>query len=68
MKFLCGLENVNLRYADKRWKSAVNMVNPLGTKGRIAAAFAALLGEMGKGDVAFIMPSHFRVRHFVIEP
>lgn len=46
---------------DGRWKSAVNMVNPMGTKGNLAHAFADILHEMWQGDLPYLSPYTFRV-------
>lgn len=47
---------------DGRWRSAVNMVNPMGTKGNLAHAFADILHEMWQGELPYITPYTFRVR------
>ncbi|KAA1470161.1 cysteine proteinase [Dentipellis sp. KUC8613] len=47
-------------FTDGRWKSAVNMVNPLGTKGNLAHAFASILHEMWHGEMPYISPYPFR--------
>lgn len=47
--------------ADGRWRSAVNMVNPMGTKGNLAHAFADILHEMWQGELPYITPYTFRV-------
>jgi ubiquitin carboxyl-terminal hydrolase 8 len=39
----------------------VNMVNPIGTKGHLAAAFAAILHDMWKQDQTYLVPTQFRV-------
>jgi len=44
-----------------RWKSAVNYTNPLGSKGKLAGAFAKLLHEMWGGDFPYLTPIDFRV-------
>lgn len=49
--------------AEGRWKTAVNLVNPLGTKGQLAHAFATLLHEMWHGDLPYRSPYQFRVRN-----
>ena len=53
-------------YADGRWKSAVNMVNPLGTKGNLARSFSVILHEMWQADLPYLIPVNFRVRHLSI--
>jgi hypothetical protein len=47
---------------DGRWKNAVNMLNPLGTKGSLAGAFAQILYEMSHSELPHLNPSGFRVR------
>jgi hypothetical protein len=51
---------------DGRWKNAVNMLNPLGSKGNMAKAFATLLHELWHGDLPYLAPFSFRVRFLVI--
>jgi hypothetical protein len=50
-----------LSFPDGRWKSAVNMVNPLGTKGNIVRAFSSILHTLWHGEMPFITPFEFRV-------
>ncbi|OCH85882.1 cysteine proteinase [Obba rivulosa] len=47
-------------FTDGRWKSAVNMVNPLGTKGALAHAFAGTLRDMWQGELQCLNPAAFR--------
>ncbi|KZT07231.1 cysteine proteinase [Laetiporus sulphureus 93-53] len=47
-------------FTDGRWKSAVNMVNPLGTKGNLALTFANILRELWQGDGQCLSPVTFR--------
>ncbi|KAL4251575.1 hypothetical protein ABKN59_006688 [Abortiporus biennis] len=47
-------------FTDGRWKSAVNMVNPLGSKGNLAHAFASILRDMWQGEMQWISPTTFR--------
>jgi len=47
---------------DGRWKNAVNMLNPLGTKGSLAFAFAQILYEMSHSELPHLNPFGFRVR------
>ncbi|KDQ61450.1 hypothetical protein JAAARDRAFT_30889 [Jaapia argillacea MUCL 33604] len=47
-------------FTDGRWKSAVNMVNPLGTKGNLTNAFASILHEMWHGELPYLSPLLFR--------
>ncbi|KZT67329.1 cysteine proteinase [Daedalea quercina L-15889] len=47
-------------FTDGRWKSAVNMMNPMGTKGNLANAFATILRDMWQGESQCLMPVTFR--------
>ncbi|KAH9930213.1 uncharacterized protein B0H18DRAFT_1116912 [Fomitopsis serialis] len=47
-------------FTDGRWKSAVNMMNPMGTKGSLAQAFANILRDMWQGESQCLMPVTFR--------
>ncbi|KAI9440817.1 cysteine proteinase [Lactarius indigo] len=47
-------------FTDGRWKSAVNMVNPLGTKGNIVHAFSGILHDLWHGEMPYITPYQFR--------
>ncbi|EPQ56117.1 hypothetical protein GLOTRDRAFT_137950 [Gloeophyllum trabeum ATCC 11539] len=47
-------------FTDGRWKSAINMVNPMGSKGNLTAAFASILHEMWHGEMPYISPLQFR--------
>lgn len=47
-------------FTDGRWKSAVNMVNPMGTKGMLAHAFANILRDMWQGEMPSLTPLPFR--------
>ena len=40
----------------------MNMLNPLGSKGNMARAFATLLHELWHGDLPYLAPYSFRVR------
>ncbi|KAI0924296.1 hypothetical protein AcW2_005215 [Taiwanofungus camphoratus] len=55
-------------FTDGRWKSAVNMVNPLGTKGNIAHAFANILRDMWQGELQCLSPMTFRRSICVYNP
>lgn len=48
-------------FTDGRWKSAVNMVNPMGTKGNLAHAFAGILRDLWQGEGGTLSPVTFRV-------
>jgi hypothetical protein len=52
-----------LTLLEGRWKSAVNMVNPLGSHGNLAHAFAQVLHELWKAELPYISPIKFRVRN-----
>ena len=47
---------------DGRWKSAVNCLNPLGTKGNLVHAFSSILHDLWHGEMPYISPFQFRVR------
>ncbi|KAF8839000.1 cysteine proteinase, partial [Paxillus ammoniavirescens] len=47
-------------FTDGGWKNAVNMLNPLGTKGSLAAAFANILYEMSHSELPHLTPVSFR--------
>ncbi|KAF8448877.1 hypothetical protein L210DRAFT_3388244 [Boletus edulis BED1] len=47
-------------FTDGRWRSAVNMLNPLGTKGSLADAFAQILREMAHSELPYLNPIGFR--------
>ncbi|KIK96766.1 hypothetical protein PAXRUDRAFT_10598 [Paxillus rubicundulus Ve08.2h10] len=47
-------------FTDGGWKNAVNMINPLGTKGSLAAAFANILYEMSHSELPHLTPVTFR--------
>ncbi|CCM01336.1 uncharacterized protein FIBRA_03385 [Fibroporia radiculosa] len=47
-------------FTDGRWKSAVNMMNPMGTKGNLAHAFANILRDMWQGELQCLSPVTFR--------
>ncbi|KAH7922616.1 cysteine proteinase [Leucogyrophana mollusca] len=47
-------------FIDGRWKNAVNMVNPLGTKGNLAQAFASILYDMSHSELPYLNPTTFR--------
>jgi hypothetical protein len=40
------------------------MVNPMGTRGVLARAFAEVLHELWKAELPYISPINFRVRSF----
>ncbi|KDR80822.1 hypothetical protein GALMADRAFT_222419 [Galerina marginata CBS 339.88] len=47
-------------FTEGRWKNAVNYTNPLGSKGKLAGAFARLLHDMWGGDLPYLTPIDFR--------
>ncbi|KAI0832093.1 cysteine proteinase [Trametes gibbosa] len=47
-------------FTDGRWKNAVNMMNPMGTKGNLANAFANILRDMWQGENGTLSPVPFR--------
>ncbi|KAF8202403.1 ubiquitin carboxyl-terminal hydrolase 4 [Pholiota molesta] len=47
-------------FTEGRWKVAVNYTNPLGSKGKLAGAFAKLLHDMWGGDLPYLTPIDFR--------
>ncbi|PPQ98045.1 hypothetical protein CVT26_003040 [Gymnopilus dilepis] len=47
-------------FTEGRWRNAVNYTNPLGSKGKLASAFAKLLHEMWGGDLPYLTPIDFR--------
>lgn len=50
-----------IRVTDGRWKTAVNMMNPLGSKGHNAQNFATLVSEMWRHEYTYLSPLTFRV-------
>ncbi|KAI0318771.1 hypothetical protein OF83DRAFT_1261275 [Amylostereum chailletii] len=49
-------------FIENRWGSAVNMVNPLSTKGAVVSAFANILRDMVREEMTFTAPNAFRHR------
>ncbi|KAF8315380.1 cysteine proteinase [Clavulina sp. PMI_390] len=47
-------------FKDGRWKTAVNMLNPLGSKGQIAQNFATMVSEMWRHEFTYLSPLTFR--------
>lgn len=47
-------------FTEGRWKKAVNAINPMGTKGRLASAFAHILYEMSHSELPHLIPASFR--------
>jgi ubiquitin carboxyl-terminal hydrolase 8 len=39
------------------------MINPIGTKGKLANAFAGILHDMWKQEHTYLVPTTFRVGH-----
>jgi len=54
--------------SEHRWKPAINMLNPLGSKGHLTHAFAKLLHEMWGQDLPYLTPHEFRVSSDVVVP
>lgn len=48
-------------FKDGTWQRDVNMINPMGTKGRLAQAFANILREMSTSEMQTLTPIPFRV-------
>ena len=57
-----GEHSSHLFPVDGRWKSAVNYLNPLGTKGNLVYAFSSILHDLWHGEMPYISPFQFRVR------
>lgn len=47
-------------FIDGRWRNAVNMLNPLGTKGKLTEGYARLLVDMWQADMGALTPIPFR--------
>ncbi|CAK5267757.1 unnamed protein product [Mycena citricolor] len=47
-------------FANGRWKTAVNTVNPHGSKGLLSGSFANLVRSMWSGELPYIIPVEFR--------
>ncbi|KAG2057642.1 cysteine proteinase [Suillus hirtellus] len=47
-------------FTEGRWRKAVNAVNPMGTKGNLASAFATILYEMSHSELPHLIPASFR--------
>ncbi|KAF9224073.1 cysteine proteinase [Gyrodon lividus] len=47
-------------FTDGRWRGAVNMLNPLGTKGSLVTAFANILYDMSHSELPHLNPVAFR--------
>jgi len=47
-------------FTEGRWRSAVNMINPLGSKGVLTTSFAMILRDMWQQDLPSISPYGFR--------
>lgn len=48
-------------FLDGSFKRAINLYNPLGTKGNLAVAFAELLKALWEENYTFLSPVTFRV-------
>ncbi|CCM01085.1 uncharacterized protein FIBRA_03133 [Fibroporia radiculosa] len=47
-------------FTEGRWKSAINMINPMGTKGNLAQAFANILQDLQQSESQCLSPGAFR--------
>ncbi|EJU03776.1 cysteine proteinase [Dacryopinax primogenitus] len=47
-------------FLENRWQRAVNTVNPLGTRGQLAGAFAKMVQEMWQANFTYLDPTNFR--------
>ncbi|KAH8110726.1 cysteine proteinase [Phellopilus nigrolimitatus] len=47
-------------FTDGRWKNAVNMLNPLGSKGQLSFAFASILHALWHQELSVLSPHTFR--------
>ncbi|KAL0574304.1 ubiquitin-specific protease doa4 [Marasmius crinis-equi] len=47
-------------FTEGRWKTAVNHVNPLGSKGRLTSSFAQLVHAMWGNELPYLTPTDFR--------
>ncbi|KZT56855.1 cysteine proteinase [Calocera cornea HHB12733] len=47
-------------FLENRWQRAVNTVNPLGTHGQLAGAFAKMVQEMWQAQYTYLSPVNFR--------
>lgn len=47
-------------FTEGRWKQAVNAINPMGTRGLLASAFAKILYEMSHSELPHLIPAAFR--------
>ncbi|KAG8900283.1 ubiquitin-specific protease doa4 [Tulasnella sp. 403] len=47
-------------FRDGRWKSAVNIKNPMGSNGAVAEAFANMVHDMWLGESTYLSPYGFR--------
>ena len=56
---------ITITLIDGRWKSAVNMLNPLGSKGQLTMAFASILKELWYEEAGTISPYTFRVSQYL---
>lgn len=55
------LATPNYFILDGSWKSAVNMINPLGSKGHLAQSFASMVSDMWRHEYTYLSPLTFRV-------
>jgi ubiquitin C-terminal hydrolase len=56
------LSGQSILQTDGSFKRAINTVNPLGTKGDLAKAFATLVSMLWAESYTFLSPVTFRVR------
>ncbi|KAL4264076.1 Ubiquitin-specific protease doa4 [Pleurotus pulmonarius] len=47
-------------FTNGRWREAINMLNKMGSQGKLVQSFASLLRSMWQGDLPYITPIDFR--------
>ncbi|KDQ26519.1 hypothetical protein PLEOSDRAFT_1043620, partial [Pleurotus ostreatus PC15] len=47
-------------FTNGRWRDAINMLNKMGSQGKLVQSFASLLRSMWQGDLPYITPIDFR--------
>ncbi|KAG1735883.1 uncharacterized protein EDB91DRAFT_1143324 [Suillus paluster] len=55
-------------FTEGRWRKAVNAVNPMGTQGKLALAFANILYDMSHSELPHLIPTTFRKSICVYAP